>query len=207
MKYIMKIGVLALQGSVTEHINILKKCGVKSETIKYPLQLDSLDGLIIPGGESTTIGRLLYRYNFTDKIKHLALSGKLAVYGTCAGMVLLSSKPNSCDVEPYKLGLIDIEVTRNAFGRQTESFEAYLDINELGENPYRAVFIRAPIINKAGKGVRILAVYDGKIVAAEHNNILVSSFHPELTEDTRFHKYFIKEIAGKKRDITVVGAG
>lgn len=194
----MKIGVLALQGSVAEHINILKKCGVKAETIKYPFQLDSLDGLIIPGGESTTIGRLLNRYNFTDKIKYLALSGKLAVYGTCAGMVLLSSNPNSCDVESYKLGLIDIEVTRNAFGRQAESFEAPLNINELGKNPYRAVFIRAPIINKAGKDVKILAVYDGKIVAAEHNNILVSSFHPELTEDTRFHKYFIKEIVNKK---------
>lgn len=187
----MKIGVLDLQGSVIEHINILNKCGAHAVAVKYPQELDELSGLIIPGGESTVIGRLMRRYNFTDKIKRLAAKGDLAVYGTCAGMVLLSSGVNSEEVDDYKLGLIDIEVERNAFGGQQESFEADINIKEVGDKPYPAVFIRAPIINKAGKGVDVLAKYEGRIIAARQNNILVSSFHPELTEDIRFHEYFI----------------
>lgn len=192
----MKIGVLDLQGSVIEHINILKNCGAETVAVKYPDQLDSLQGLIIPGGESTVIGRLISRYNFKDKIKQLATSGALAVYGTCAGMVLLSSKVNSSDVEPYKLDLINIDVLRNAFGRQKESFEADIAINILGEKAYHAIFIRAPIITKTEKGVEILARYEDKIIAARQNNILVSSFHPELSTDKRFHEYFIKIAKG-----------
>jgi len=187
----MKIGVLDLQGSVIEHINILNKCGAIAVAVKYPQELDGLAGLIIPGGESTVIGRLMRRYNFTDKIKQLAVKGGLAVYGTCAGMVLLSAHINSEEVNDYKLGLIDIEVKRNAFGRQQESFEADINIKEIADKPYPAVFIRAPIINKTSEGVEILAEYEGKIIAARQNNILVSSFHPELTDDVRFHKYFI----------------
>lgn len=194
----MKIGVLDLQGSVIEHINILNKCGVLAIAVKYPQELDNLSGLIIPGGESTVIGRLMRRYDFIDKIKRLAEKGGLAVYGTCAGMVLLSSRVNSEEVNDYKLGLIDIETQRNAFGRQQESFEADINIKEVGDKPYPAVFIRAPIISKPGRGVTILAEYEGRIIAARQNNILVSSFHPELTEDIRFHKYFVEKIANEK---------
>lgn len=193
----MKIGVLALQGSVAEHLSLLKKCGVFPVAVKYPEELENLSGLIIPGGESTAIGRLLSRYKFIDKIKKLAKEKKLAVYGTCAGLVLVSSRSAKGEVEPFKLDLINIEVIRNAFGRQCESFEAGLGVSGFNGKPFPAVFIRAPIISKAEETVTVLAKYEDKIVAARQDNILVTSFHPELTNDKRFHEYFITMAGGK----------
>ncbi|MFH1453652.1 MAG: pyridoxal 5'-phosphate synthase glutaminase subunit PdxT [Armatimonadota bacterium] len=199
----MRIGVLALQGAISEHINLLKKCGVEPVEVKYPDQLDSISGLILPGGESTAIGRLLERYSFIEKIKDLAKKGRIALYGTCAGMVLLSTDTGCGEVSPYTLGLMDIRVKRNAFGRQRESFEAGLKVSGLGEKDFPAVFIRAPVVSEAGKDVEILSKYENRIVAVRQGNILAASFHPELTGDKRFHEYFIKTVVGADKSAPV----
>jgi 5'-phosphate synthase pdxT subunit len=188
----MKIGVLALQGDFAEHISMLKKIGVDTVEVRLPKHLDGLDGLIMPGGESTTIGKLAVAY---DLIKPLQEFGKShAIWGTCAGAIFLS-KDVSRD-QPL-LGLMDIKVQRNAFGRQVDSFETDLEIDELfkatrTKHPYHAVFIRAPIIESVHGKARILSqLKDGRIVAAQEGHLLATSFHPELTDDTRFHEYFI----------------
>lgn len=185
------VGVLALQGAVTEHLRMVEECGVAAAPIKRAEQLETVDGLIIPGGESTTIGKLLVGYGFVESIRRLAAAG-LPILGTCAGLILLSSRTTEGD-QPL-LGLMDIEVRRNAFGRQRESFETGLIIPELGREPFVAVFIRAPWIESVGAGVNVLASIDDRAVLAEQGNLLVAAFHPELTGDRRLHRYFIKKI-------------
>jgi 5'-phosphate synthase pdxT subunit len=188
----MKIGVLALQGDFAEHIVMLRRLKVEPVEVRLPEHLKGLDGLIIPGGESTTIGKLAVAY---DLMEPLRLFGQRhAIWGTCAGAIFLS-KDVSRD-QPL-LGLMDIKVERNAFGRQLDSFEADLDIPELKQvtgtvNPYHAIFIRAPIIESVSGDTKVLStVPDGRIVAAQQGHLLATSFHPELTDDTRFHEYFL----------------
>lgn len=188
----MKIGVLALQGDFSEHIAMLKRLKVDASEVRLPDELKGLDGLIIPGGESTTIGKLAVAYNLMEPLKFFGQ--RHAIWGTCAGAILLS-KDVSRD-QPL-LGLMDIKVQRNAFGRQIDSFETDLNVPELKQatgtkEDYHAVFIRAPIIESVGEDVKVLAaVSDGRIVAAQQGHLLATSFHPELTNDTRFHEYFL----------------
>ena len=188
----MKIGVLALQGDFSEHISMIKRLGVEAFEVRLPKHLDDLDGLIIPGGESTTIGKLAVAYNLMEPLKQFGKSH--AIWGTCAGAIFLSKDANS---DQPLLGLMDIKVQRNAFGRQVDSFETDLEINELmkatgTEHAYHAVFIRAPLIESVhGKAKILSALEDGRIVAAQEGHLLATSFHPELTSDTRFHEYFI----------------
>ena len=186
-----KIGVLALQGAVTEHLQALTKLGVTASAVKLPADLDGLDGLIIPGGESTAIGRLIREQHFEEPLRQLYASGK-AIFGTCAGLILCSTDSDHVP-EELRLGFIDIEVERNGFGRQVDSFEALLPFEGIAE-PVEAVFIRAPYIRSVGKEVRVLASIEGKIVAAENDQILVTAFHPELTEDLSVLEYFLKKI-------------
>jgi len=188
----MKIGVLALQGAFREHIKSLKKCEVEGIEIRKPEQLDDIQGLIIPGGESTTIGLLMDKFNLTAKILDRAQQG-MPIFGTCAGMIMLAKE--IVNSEQFSLGLMDITVRRNAFGRQQESFEKPLDIPTLGKEPFNAVFIRAPYIEKVAPNVGILCqIDDEKIVFVRQGNYLAASFHPELTPDLRVHRYFIKMV-------------
>ncbi len=188
----MKIGVLALQGDFSEHISMLKKIGVDAVEVRLPKHLDDLDGLIIPGGESTTIGKLSVAYDLMAPLKQFGKSH--AIWGTCAGAIFLSKNANS---EQPLLGLMDIKVQRNAFGRQVDSFETDLEIDELmkatgTEHPYHAIFIRAPLIESVHGNAKVLSMLDdGRIVAAQEGHLLATSFHPELTSDTRFHEYFV----------------
>ena len=188
----MKIGVLALQGDFSEHIAMLKRIGVETAEVRLPKHLDGLDGLIIPGGESTTIGKLAVAYNLMEPLK--LFGQRHAIWGTCAGAIFLSKDIGR---DQPLLGLIDIKVQRNAFGRQIDSFETDLDIPELKQatsttEDYHAVFIRAPIIESVSGDAKVLAtVPDGRIVAAQQGHLLATSFHPELTKDTRFHEYFL----------------
>ncbi len=188
----MKIGVLALQGDFAEHVSMLKRIGVDTAEVRLPDHLNGLDGLIIPGGESTTIGKLAVAYNLMDPLKEFGRTR--AIWGTCAGAIFLSKDIGR---DQPLLELMDIKVQRNAFGRQVDSFETDLEIDELfkatgTEHSYHAVFIRAPIIESVGKKVKVLsALEDGRIVAAQQGHLLATSFHPELTGDTRFHEYFI----------------
>lgn len=191
-----KIGVLASQGAFAEHITILNKLAVEAIPVRLPSQLSGLDGLIIPGGESTTISLLLDGYNMVSEITRLACTG-MPVLGTCAGMIMMAK--NIIGNTVHTLGLMDITVKRNAFGRQVDSFEIDLSIPVLGKTMFPAVFIRAPWIETCPDTVQILARMDnGIIVAARQNKMLVAAFHPELTDDTRFHRYFLEIVAGKK---------
>jgi 5'-phosphate synthase pdxT subunit len=192
----MKIGVLALQGAFAEHIAILKKLNVDAIPIRLPHQLEGLDGLIIPGGESTTITKLMNHYKLRDKIIWLA-KNNFPIFGTCAGMIILAGElSRSGGVKPT--GVMAIKVNRNAFGRQVDSFETEISIPALGEKPLTGVFIRAPLIESVGEGCEVLArLKDGTIVAARQGKLLVCSFHPELTDDTRFHHYFLDIVLGK----------
>ena len=191
----MRIGVLASQGAFIEHIAALRQLKVEALPVRLARELNGLDGLIIPGGESTAISKLMLSSNLTEEIKNLARKG-LPIFGTCAGMIVLSTKNSDQDVAP--LGVMDIVVKRNAFGRQIDSFETELAIPVLGEKPFLAVFIRAPLIKRANSNVEILArLADGTIVAARQGKLLVSAFHPELTDDLRFHQYFLDMVRGK----------
>lgn len=188
----MKIGVLALQGDFAEHISMLKQIGVDTAEVRLPKHLNGLDGLIIPGGESTTIGKLATAYGLMEPLKEF---GNIhAVWGTCAGAIFISKDIGR---DQPLLGLMNIKVGRNAFGRQVDSFETDLEIDELmkatgTEHPFHAVFIRAPIIESVSGNAKVLAVLeDGRIVAAQEGHLLATSFHPELTGDARFHEYFI----------------
>ena len=183
------IGVLALQGDFLEHLNVLNRLGVTAQEIRLPQDLETIDGLIFPGGESTTIAQLLDVFDLRNPLIKRIEEG-LPVWGTCAGMILLAKK--LVQKRPTPLGLMDIVVDRNAFGRQIDSFTVPLTMKELGDKPFEATFIRAPIITECGPGVTILSkLSDGTIVAARQNNILVTSFHPELTTDVRIHEYFL----------------
>ncbi|MBE9512646.1 MAG: pyridoxal 5'-phosphate synthase glutaminase subunit PdxT [Chloroflexi bacterium] len=185
----MRIGVLAAQGAFAEHIAILNKLEVEAPPVRLPSELKGVDGLIIPGGESTSISQLMLAYDLASKIRNLAKNG-LPIFGTCAGMILLAKEILDSKVEP--LGLMDIVVRRNAFGRQVDSFETELAIPVLGEKPFPGVFIRAPIIKQANSNVEILArLNNSTIVAARQGKLLAAAFHPELTSDLRFHKHFL----------------
>jgi 5'-phosphate synthase pdxT subunit len=188
----MRIGLLALQGAYIEHSRVLDRLGVDAKQVRKPDELKGLDGLIIPGGESTTILNLANNYDLIEPLRKLGLEG-LPMMGTCAGMILLAKTVTNSDIKT--LGLMDITVRRNAFGRQPDSFETDLDIKALGEKPFHSVFIRAPLIEEASANVEILSKLDnGTIVAVRQNNLLGMSFHPELTDDSRMHQYFLKMI-------------
>lgn len=183
------IGVLALQGDFAEHIAILRSLGVEAVEVRLPGQLEALDALIIPGGESTAITRLLDIYEMREPLKRLGAAG-LPIWGTCAGAIVLARE--ATDLDRPNLALMDITVRRNAFGRQVDSFEEDLRIAGLGAAPFHAVFIRAPVIERVGRGVEVLATLrDGTIVAARAGRLLATSFHPELTGDARFHQALI----------------
>ena len=193
----MKIGVLASQGAFAEHIAILHQLKVEALPVRLPRELNGLDGLIIPGGESSSISKLMLDYNLMNEVRNLAENG-LPILGTCAGMILLASRVSDLDVEP--LGAMDITVRRNAFGRQIDSFEAELSMPVLGEKPFPGIFIRAPLIEQANGKVEILARLNGDIgVAARQGKLLASAFHPELTDDLRFHQYFIDIVTGNRK--------
>lgn len=189
-----KIGVLALQGAVAEHIRGIEKAGAEGVVVKRTEHLADLDGIILPGGESTTIGKLMRTYGFIDALKEFSATGK-PVFGTCAGLIVIA-KEITGQPEAH-LELMDITVARNAFGRQRESFETDLPIKGIDEN-VRAVFIRAPLIEKVGPEVEVLATYDGQIVAAQQGHLLAASFHPELTDDFRLHSYFLDMVKQKQ---------
>ncbi len=194
----MKIGVLALQGAFIEHIHILRRLGVEAVEVRLPEELDGLDGLIIPGGESTTIGKLASLYGLIEPLRRFA--DERPVWGTCAGMIFMAKEVGR---EQPLLGLMDITVERNAFGRQVDSFQVGLDVPELpGENghrsPFPAIFIRGPrlVAGDEEKGVGVLArLPDGTAVAARQGHWLTTSFHPELSDDVRFHQYFLQMAA------------
>ena len=191
----MKIGVLASQGAFIEHIIALNKLDTEAVPVRLPGEFEEVDGLIIPGGESTTISRLMSSYQLMDAIIQLAGKG-MPIFGTCAGMILMARQISGNTTK--SLGLMDITVKRNAFGRQVDSFEVELEIPALGDMPFPAVFIRAPMIENCDKGVEILArLKDNTIVAARQRRLLATAFHPELTEDLRFHKYFLDIVAEK----------
>ncbi|MFC1926472.1 pyridoxal 5'-phosphate synthase glutaminase subunit PdxT [Chloroflexota bacterium] len=184
-----KIGVLAMQGAFAEHIAVLNRLGVEALSIRLPEELQGLDGLIIPGGESTTIVKLVEEYNLREELTRLIGNG-IPVFGTCAGMVLLAKKV--LGMNGQSLAVMNIEVKRNAFGRQVDSFETNISVPILGQSPFPTVFIRAPLIEKYGDSVEVLAsLDDGTPVAAKEGNLLVTAFHPELTKDFRFHRYFL----------------
>jgi 5'-phosphate synthase pdxT subunit len=184
-----RIGVLAVQGAFVEHISALRQLGAEAVPVRRVDELKGICGLVIPGGESTTICKLMREYSLVEEVGKLIAEG-LPVLGTCAGMILLAKEvlgPNE-----HSLKAMNIKVRRNAFGRQVDSFEADLDIPALGHPPFRAVFIRAPWIETAGEGVEILAsLPDGTPVAAREGNLVATAFHPELTPDLRLHEYFL----------------
>lgn len=184
----MKVGVLALQGAFREHQKILADCGVESTQIRKPEQLKGISALIIPGGESTTMGKLLNQFQLFECLVKLGKES-LPIFGTCAGLIMLAK--DIAGSEQPRLGLMDISVERNAFGRQVESFEADLDISVVGQDPFRAVFIRAPYILSVGNDVEVLARFGEKIVLARQGRFLAAAFHPELTGDLRVHRYFL----------------
>ncbi|MFE9279249.1 pyridoxal 5'-phosphate synthase glutaminase subunit PdxT [Paenibacillus glucanolyticus] len=186
----MKVGVLALQGAVAEHIRSISLAGAEGVPIKRREQLQDVDGLIIPGGESTTIGKLMRKYGFMDAITQFSTQGK-PIFGTCAGLIVLAERIQG-DEEAH-LKLMDITVARNAFGRQRESFETDLDVKGIDEK-VRAVFIRAPLILEVGAGVEVLSTYKDEIVTARQRHLLAASYHPELTDDYRLHQYFVEMV-------------
>ncbi len=187
----MKVGVLSVQGAVSEHLDHLRRCKTEAVAVKDVQSLDQVSGLILPGGESTTIGKLIEIFSLADSIRQRTEKGSLALFGTCAGMVLMAGEITDGISNQPKLGLMDIVVKRNAFGRQRESFETELDFKTF-EEPLTAVFIRAPIILNMGSEVEVLAQLSEGTVAARQNNLLATSFHPELTSDLRVHQYFVE---------------
>jgi len=189
----MRIGVLALQGAFIEHIEALQRLKVEALPVYLPKELEGLDGLIIPGGEGTTISRLMLDFQLMQPVRDLAQAG-FPILGTCAGMILLAREVSDFWLET--LGLMDIKVRRNAFGRQVDSFETEIKMPALGDQPFHAVFIRAPIIEKADSKVEILAkLSNGVAVAARQGKLLAAAFHPELTDNLRFHRYFLDIVA------------
>ncbi len=189
-----RIGVLAMQGAVREHMRMLEGLGASALAVKYPDQLEECHGLIIPGGESTTIGKLMARHGFLEPLRRRILEG-MPVFGTCAGMIVLARDLVEGD-QPL-LGLMHIKVRRNAYGRQVDSFEDRLEIEGIGSRePFTGIFIRAPWIEEVGPGVQVLSRHQGRIVMAREGNMLVAAFHPELTDDRRIHHYFLGMVEG-----------
>ena len=188
------IGVLALQGDFAEHIKLLETIGVKATEVRLSDDLRKIQALIIPGGESTTIVQLMDAFNLTGEIKRLVKEG-MPTWGTCAGMIVLAREIT--EDRPKPLGLMDIRVRRNAFGRQVDSFEADVSVPVLGDEPFPAVFIRAPGIEEVGPQVKPLSHFNEHgVIAARQDNLLVTAFHPELTQDQRFHSYFLSMVSG-----------
>ncbi|PKR82522.1 pyridoxal 5'-phosphate synthase glutaminase subunit PdxT [Heyndrickxia camelliae] len=192
----VKIGVLGLQGAVSEHIKAIEKCDATAVVVKHKEELEELDGLILPGGESTTMRKLIDKYDFLDELKHFAALGK-PMFGTCAGLILMAKSIVGYD-QPH-IGVLDVKVERNSFGRQKESFETDLDILGIADK-FPAVFIRAPHIVEAGENVEVLAKHEGRIVAAQEGPFLGCSFHPELTDDTRLTEYFVHMVKKSKEN-------
>jgi pyridoxal 5'-phosphate synthase pdxT subunit len=183
-----RAGVLGLQGDFAEHLATLDRLGVAAVDVRRPEQLDEIDALIIPGGESTTIGKLAQQYGIIEKLRDRVAQG-MPVWGTCAGAIFIAKDVPG---HPHPLAsLMDMTVERNAFGRQVDSFEADLDVPVLGPEPFHAVFIRAPVIKRVGPGVEVLARTGEAVVAARQGRLLATSFHPELTHDDRFHRFFL----------------
>ncbi len=185
----IKIGVLALQGDFSEHIQMFRQLGIGAVEVRKPSQIDDLDGLIIPGGESTTIRKLIDLFGFVPVLQVFVERGG-ALWGTCAGMIVIARELT--DPYPEPLGLVDICVSRNWFGRQVDSFEDEFEFRGIEGGPFLAVFIRAPVVETVGEGVEVIAqLTDGKAVAVRSGNVLATAFHPELTKDTRVHEYFV----------------
>ena len=192
-----KIGILAIQGDVKEHTLVLNKIGAEVVEVRLPDELEGLDGLVIPGGESTTIIQLIDLYDLRKPLISKIQAG-MPAWGTCAGMVVLAG--SLIDEKPDPLHLMDIEVSRNAFGAQINSFETFISVKDIGEPKIRAVFIRAPVVTKVGKNVEIMAKLENDIpVCVRDGNMLATAFHPELTQDTRIHQYFV-DLANKSID-------
>ncbi|BDI31964.1 pyridoxal 5'-phosphate synthase subunit PdxT [Capsulimonas corticalis] len=191
-----KVAVVAMQGDYAKHIEMLQSLGADAASARLPREIEQADAIVIPGGESTTIGKMLARYGMDDAIKNAAEAGK-PIYGTCAGLILLSQRIAAGTGErggQPTLGLLDVTVTRNGFGRQTDSFETTVDAPEVSDTPLHALFIRAPYISEAGDGVVALASYEGKTVFVRQGKILATAFHPELVGDARVHRYFLSMI-------------
>jgi len=189
-----RIGVLALQGAVTEHLAVFTRLGVRTVPVRRPDDLEHIDGLVIPGGESTTVGKLMDRYGLLEAVRERVHNG-MALWGTCTGMILMSDRVQEGVAGQPALGVFPARVRRNAFGRQRESFEAGLEVPELGPTPFPGVFIRAPILEEVGSDVEVLVRFEGQIVGARKGNLLVLAFHPELTPDDRFHRLFLEMAA------------
>lgn len=192
----VRIGVLDLQGAVGEHLEAVRKAGAKAVPVKRPEQLAELNGLIIPGGESTTIGRLMDEYGFMEAVPRATEHG-LAVWGTCAGLIVMADEIVDGIPGQPRLGLMDIAAVRNGFGRQVDSFEADLELEGVGRRPFRGVFIRAPYVARTGPGVEVMAELGGKVVAARQGRHLVTAFHPELGDDSRVHRAFAAMARGQ----------
>ncbi len=191
-----RIGVLALQGDFAEHIGIFQRLGIAAQEVRHPQELAGLDGLVIPGGESTTVTRLISEFALLEPLRERAQNG-FPIWGTCAGMIVLAQRAS--ELEWPTLDALAIAVRRNAFGRQVDSFETDLAVPALGQQAFHAIFIRAPIVEEVGDGVEVLAKLDnGNAVAVRQANALATAFHPELTEDDRFHRYFIDMVRRHK---------
>ena len=185
----MRTGVLALQGDFAEHTAVLKRLKVETVEVRLPRDLDGVDALIMPGGESTTFSYLMDLYDLKEPIREMAGAG-VPIWGTCAGLIMMARELT--EDQPIPLRLMDIQVIRNAFGRQVDSFEADVYVEPLGPEKFTAVFIRAPVIAQVGEGIRVLSrLEDGRPVAVQQGNLLGTSFHPELTDDPRLHRYFL----------------
>ncbi len=190
----MKVGVLALQGDVREHVSSLIACGVDPISVRRASEIDQIDALVLPGGESTTIAQLAEVFGIYDQLKSRIAAG-MPVYGSCAGMILLANEILDAKVGQKTFGGLNITVRRNAFGRQVDSFESDITFADGSNDLIRAVFIRAPWVEKVGEGVEVLATVDNHAVAVRSKTLLATSFHPELTGDFRIHRYFIEEVA------------
>ena len=194
------IGVLALQGDVAEHVHVLERLGTRTAKVLSADRLDTVDALVVPGGESTTMSKLAVRYDLMEPLRKRVADG-MPVYGTCAGMIMLADRVLGGTADQETIGGIDMTVRRNAFGRQTESFEAGVRIDGIGEEPFDAVFIRAPWVESVGPGVTVLGNVPGpdeagRIVAVRQGGLMATSFHPELTGDTRIHRLFVDIVKG-----------
>ena len=190
----MKVGVLALQGDVREHVSSLIACGVEPISVRRSSEIDAIDALVLPGGESTTIAQLAEVFGIYDQLKNRIAEG-MPVYGSCAGMILLANEILDAKVGQKTFGGLDITVRRNAFGRQVDSFESDIAFADGSQELIRAIFIRAPWVEKVGAGVEVLASVENHPVAVRSTTVLATSFHPELTGDYRIHRYFIEEVA------------
>ncbi|MEY3108627.1 MAG: hypothetical protein RL730_978 [Actinomycetota bacterium] len=198
----MKVGVLALQGDVREHILALNECGASAQAVKTYDEISSIDALVIPGGESTTISKLARSFNLFELISN-RISNGMPTYGSCAGLILLANKVEDAIVGQESFGGLDIVARRNAFGRQVDSFEMDLEIKGISSPKFRAIFIRAPWIESVGTKVEVLAQVDGRAVAVKDGHILATSFHPELTGDNRIHRYFLDVVCKEAAKVSV----